>query len=61
MDVVHGADEVVDPRVGGKGEDVAFELGSDELCLEADEYMDFRAVKGAETQGLDKIGFVAGD
>lgn len=61
VDVVHGADEIVDPRVGGEGEDVAFEFGSDELCFEANEDVDLRAVEGSETEGLDEVGFVAGD
>jgi hypothetical protein len=59
VDVVDGADEVVDARVGGEAEDVGLELGSDELALKGNDQVNLGGVRGSEPLGLVEIGLVA--
>lgn len=60
VDVVDGADEVVDAGRGGEGTDQGGEVGADKLGLEADEDVDGAGVLGAQALGLDEVGLVSG-
>lgn len=60
VDVVHGADEVVDAGLLGEGGGEGAELGTDELGLEADDDVDLRGVGRLQALGFGEVGGVAG-
>lgn len=60
VDVVNGADEVVDGRVLGEDADARRERWPDELGLEADEDVDLRGVGLLQALRFDEVGFMTG-
>ena len=59
VDVVDGADEVVDAGRRGEGQDAGGVLWADELGLEGDEEVDLGSVELLQALGFDEVGFVA--
>lgn len=59
VDVVQGADEVVDGRVGGERADEGAVGRAVPLALEADEEVDLGGVLCAQALGLGEVGVVA--